>query len=99
MKLKDQPYYKIGLTNNVSQRLAALQTGTPFDIELVCLYDAETFDTSIPVLERTIQALFYRFHYRREWYTPDGAALSVLLNEERLFEAVWHFVKHGTGAL
>ncbi len=95
MKLEGQPFYKIGVAYDIAERKRQLQTASPFDIEVVRFYEAEYFDATRLELERMMHKLFQRFHVRREWYQPDDGALAVLLDEKKLFEAVWHYAKYG----
>lgn len=53
---------KIGFATDVDNRVAALQTATPFDIEL------EEWFTASRESERRLHRLLKRHQYRREWY-------------------------------
>lgn len=58
-------YYKIGIASDVSSRLASLQTGNPFMLNLVCDYG---FDNA-EIIERS---LHQRYRCKRgigEWFT------------------------------
>jgi hypothetical protein len=95
MKMMETPYYKIGISTDIWFRRTNLQTASPFDIEIMRFYNAVNFDATGAELEAMLHALFLRFHVRREWYTPDDGALVVLLDEKKLFEAVWHYAAYG----
>lgn len=95
MRLEGQSFYKIGVSWDIRERRWQLQTASPFDIEVVRFYEAENFETPTFMLENMLHKMLQRFHVRRRWYSPDEAALATLLNEEKLFEAVWHYAKHG----
>lgn len=95
MRMVDQPYYKIGISSDLRGRQLQLQTASPFDIELLCFYNARDFDAQPEELERMVHQMLRRFHLRREWYSPDEAVVATLTSLNKLFEAVWHYAAFG----
>jgi hypothetical protein len=62
---RDDPLYKIGITaNDVESRLAQLQTGSPYELEVSDCYGFE----NIEVVERAIHHAFRGQRERGEWF-------------------------------
>jgi hypothetical protein len=62
--VKCQQYHKIGIANDMRNRLAQLSTGNPFDLEVMALYG---FDNAAPV-EAAIHQRFSKIRRRGEWF-------------------------------
>jgi len=97
MRLQGQGFYKIGITHDVPRRLSQLLTASPFDFDILAIYDAEYFDAPAVETERILHAIFRAKHYRREWYVLNHADVALLSDPERLFEVVWHYVARDEG--
>lgn len=71
IKSKEDNYYKIGRATDVSQRLASLETGTPFDLELV--FSQEVNDAV--KVEQDLHLMFSSKRVKGEWFrlTPQDA--------------------------
>lgn len=81
--LPDGPV-KIGYTSSsAKKRLAYLQTGCPFDLQLMGIIDAH------PYKERDIHKAFNKYRLRGEWFKPEHEILefiqenAIVLEEER----------------
>lgn len=57
-------HYKIGIANDVQTRLATLQTGNPFELELIECYGFENAE----IVERAIHQAFKKQRIRGEWF-------------------------------
>jgi hypothetical protein len=62
--LESSGYYKIGVANDVADRISQLQTGNPNMIRLVSYYG---FENANPV-EATLHQRFSSTHKRGEWF-------------------------------
>lgn len=62
--LKSGEFYKIGFTDNLKDRLQALQCASPYKIELVKAWQCADYRKQ----ERIIHGLLWRFHERNEWF-------------------------------
>lgn len=65
--LQAGPYYKIGLTRNLDQRVKTLSTLPPFDLELVCAIRTGDMYT----LERELHQRFKGKRKNGEWFELD----------------------------
>lgn len=75
---------KIGFTrSDPTRRLAALQTGCPFDLELLCFVKAKEH------LERRLHATFAPLHLRGEWFAQ----------RHKLAEMIGYMTADGIGHL
>ena len=73
-------YYKIGVADNVERRLYELQTGNPYQLEIVGCYPAPR--NMCISFEGTLHSIFEQcgFHVRGEWFTRiDEAFLRLYL--------------------
>lgn len=61
---KTHELYKIGVANDVESRLAQLQTGSPFELEIMECYG---FDNA-EIAERAIHQAFTKERVRGEWF-------------------------------
>jgi len=72
-------FYKIGKANNVKSRLEALQTATPYALELIL-----TFKTKYPLrLESHLHYHFRNQNVRGEWFTLSDNDLK-LIKEKKM---------------
>ncbi len=73
--IKCQNFYKIGITNDIKERLVALQTGNPFEISLVKTYDLpKSFETTVHELLTDA-----KYHERGEWFRfTDGGMEAII---------------------
>lgn len=62
--LESDGYFKIGTAEDVSGRIAQLQTGNPHAIDLVVSYRFENAD----VVERSLHQKFFTSRWRNEWF-------------------------------
>lgn len=72
--VKCQSFYKIGVASNIESRLASLQTGNPYPLEVVCHFE---FENPAPVE----QALHQRFEAqceRLEWFNLSASDIATL---------------------
>lgn len=67
-----QGYYKIGVANDVVERMKHLQTGNPFLLNLYCAYE---FDKSFEA-ERALHSNFWKQNTVNEWFLLDNRDLS-----------------------
>ena len=61
------PFVKIGVCTDISRRLRALQTDTPFDLEVVCVFYNED-----RVFEQKLHRRFLKQRVRGEWFRLEG---------------------------
>lgn len=61
---RDDGLYKIGIANDVESRLAQLQTGSPFELEIMECYE---FGNS-EIAERAIHQAYAKDRFRGEWF-------------------------------
>jgi hypothetical protein len=59
---REHGFAKIGLSDNISRRIAAIQTTCPFDLELICKRAGDA------QLERAIHAAAADLRTEREWF-------------------------------
>lgn len=69
--VKCQQYVKIGIANDVQNRLAQLSTGNPFDLEILAVYE---FKNASPV-ESALHQRFENYQARGEWYSLSDDAV------------------------
>lgn len=62
--IKCQQFYKIGIANDVQNRLAQLSTGNPFDLEVLAVYGFE----SANAVEAAIHQRYSAVRKRGEWF-------------------------------
>jgi len=58
----DVPLVKIGYATNINQRIIAMQTGAPNDLELLALCPGTSS------LEARYHDQFWKHHHRAEWF-------------------------------
>lgn len=63
--IKCQEFHKIGVANDVENRLAQLSTGNPYPLEVQTIYE---FENAEPV-ERAIHQRYKSARQRGEWFT------------------------------
>jgi hypothetical protein len=59
-----QQFYKIGITNDVENRLAQLSTGNPFELKVLLMYGYDNAE----IVERAIHQRFANSRKRGEWF-------------------------------
>ena len=75
---KKSNYFKIGLTKNeVSSRIAGLQTGNPFKIIQQHKFDSECMG----LLEGHLHKIFAKNRFRKEWFTLTPSLLKKVIKE------------------
>ena len=81
--LKCHQYYKIGVAKDVKARLAGIQTGNPYPVELVEKF--EVVYSAAGYLENLFHNTFYRFgcHVRGEWFELSPGKVKVFLDSCR----------------
>jgi len=57
-------YYKIGIGENLKQRLKNLSVGTPHKLELITTIESD----NPKLLESKLHSLFFHLHQNGEWY-------------------------------
>lgn len=60
----DDGIYKIGIANDVESRLAQLQTGSPYELEIMECYEFENAE----IAERAIHQAYSKHRIRGEWF-------------------------------
>jgi hypothetical protein len=63
--IKQEGYFKIGISKTPARRLAVLQASTPFDVEIVLLIPIKI---NAVVVEKQLHDYFSGKHIRGEWY-------------------------------
>jgi hypothetical protein len=66
IQAKHQPFFKVGIANNVDRRLRELQVGCPLDLLLVQSWEAEY--ERIWQLESGLHTALRRYSTRGEWF-------------------------------
>lgn len=69
IKAQEIYLYKIGITKNIKRRLKQLQTGCPFQLELVTLYEPSNFVTKI---EKILHRSFACYKKSSDLYELQG---------------------------
>ncbi|HHF3026173.1 TPA: GIY-YIG nuclease family protein [Vibrio diabolicus] len=72
-------YYKIGVTNDLEKRLATHQTGCPYELKLICYFEADLDDylgKEIAYLESFLHNNYSEFRVRGEWFELNYGHLS-----------------------
>lgn len=75
--IKCQKYYKIGITKDVKGRLTKLQSGNPFDIELVARYEFPDMYSAYRV-EQKFHKILNQYHVKGEWFELDDTAFELV---------------------
>lgn len=70
-------FYKIGRTNNLSQRLSTLQTGNPRQLILVDIIHCLTKQQSVKI-EKAIHKSLEELHIKGEWFLDEDITLSII---------------------
>jgi predicted GIY-YIG superfamily endonuclease len=65
IQMKGTLYYKIGITNSLTKRLLALQTGNPIKLYIVRYY---LIYTDANRLEKLIHNYLSEYHIHLEWF-------------------------------
>lgn len=80
IKAQEIYLYKIGITKNVDRRLKQLQTGCPFKLEVVEVYEANNFVTKIEnILHRSFscyQKSSDLYDLQGEWFDLPNSIIS-----------------------
>jgi FKBP-type peptidyl-prolyl cis-trans isomerase 2 len=72
--IKCQQFYKIGVANDVENRLAQLSTGNPFELRVLAIFGYENAEC----VERALHQKFANRRERGEWFSLDNAEVEVL---------------------
>lgn len=72
--LKCQAFYKIGVATNLSARVASLQTGSPYRLDVVRYYE---FDNPIHV-EQALHGRFATKNERLEWFSLSDSDIAAI---------------------
>lgn len=67
--LRCEGYVKIGKTTKQADRLAALRTANPFDLELIASLDSVDGGD---ILERDLHKRFAKYRHKGEWFRIAG---------------------------
>jgi hypothetical protein len=76
--MKATDYFKIGITNSLTKRLLALQTGNPIKLYIVRYY---LIYTDANKLEKLIHNYLSEYHIHLEWFCID---ISILKDVENI---------------
>jgi len=87
--IKCNQYYKIGCASDAQSRLASLQTGSPFDLELVAMYEFENAE----IVERALHQKFRSRNKRGEWFDLDNEAIGDLKSLCAMLDGIEKHVK------
>ena len=63
--IKCQDFYKIGITNDIEDRLAQLSTGNPFDLEIIVAFEFE----NASFIEKSLHQKFSEQKVKNEWFS------------------------------
>lgn len=75
---KDTSYYKIGISKNTpSNRLSNLQSGCPFELEMIYIKYCDHYG----LLERQLHQRYYKYKIRGEWFDLTPSLLLTLKND------------------
>ncbi len=72
-------FYKIGVTNDLEKRLATHQTGCPYELKIICYFEADLSDflgREITYLESFLHRNYDDFRVRGEWFELSYGHLS-----------------------
>jgi hypothetical protein len=69
IKAQEIYLYKIGITKNIKRRLKQLQTGCPFQLEIVAFYEPSNFVTKI---EKILHRSFACYQKSPDFYELQG---------------------------
>lgn len=78
--VKCHNFYKIGITDDIKRRLIGLQTGNPYELELVKVYQVPTS------FESTLHEVLDHCHIRGEWFKMTPATLEVIMEVCQIYE-------------
>ena len=85
VEILERKFIKIGFANNVSQRIAELQTGNPFKINVVWASEGTLLQEQ--EIHRTLTARFGRIHVScppNEWYPGRLPLITNFIEEFRI---------------
>lgn len=77
-------WYKIGMTNSITNRMSVLQTGCPFLLELVAFVSCEN-DTHSYKLEQHLHNIYKNKRGIGEWFKLEKRDISEIILEGKLF--------------
>ena len=77
---RKEGYYKIGVSNNPEKRLNSVQTGCPFRIELINVYE-ETKQWPAYRLEHELHIAFRAYNTYGEWFKFTDSEYELLKDE------------------
>lgn len=77
---QDSKAVKIGFAKNVQKRLAALQTSSPAQLELLGSIKTESSQTA-RYLEESLHQMFANLHIQGEWFRVDAVMLEYIQSE------------------
>lgn len=72
LRLGDTDYFKVGVTQDMVKRLASLQTGSPFELSVVRLYETD----AAYKLEQDVHSLLKAYRVRNEWFFCDLSVIT-----------------------
>ena len=72
-------FYKIGCSNNPVERLKALQTANPCDLDIIAIFISQNMYLD----ERRIHEHLNRFHKRGEWFEIDNVFETVMAVKDK----------------
>ena len=82
--IRCKEFLKIGIANDVGSRIASLQTGNPYKLELL---DAYQFDNPMPV-EQSLHQRFAQLRTNGEWFTLADADIQIAAAMARIPEVM-----------
>lgn len=84
--MKCHDFYKIGIANNVEERLAGIQTGNPYPVEVVAKF--EVAQSTARRLEKLFHTILGYFRVRGEWFELTPGKIEVITNTCRVAEDI-----------
>jgi hypothetical protein len=81
-------YWKVGIANDVYQRIGQLQCGCPEKIEVVCFWDTEVDGISASSMERELHFRLQPYRTSGEWFHASVDVLTATSKE------VWAKFRH-----
>ena len=69
------PYYKIGITSNLTKRISQIQNGNPFPLSIVFTCTNE----DAPEVESVIKKAYKRENIRGEWFYFEISTIETII--------------------
>lgn len=84
IRMGDTNYFKVGISRDVNERLASLQTATPFALTLV---DYAEQENSLEV-ERDIHRALREYQVRNEWFQCDETHIRQVFRDFNMMASI-----------